>query len=405
MSDTRHQRTSKLFLFCLTSALMIALMNSSAPTPLYPLYKERLQLHAVDLTYIFGAYGAGVLLSLSTVASIAGRMNNLRYLLFPAALLVLLGAGLFAHGHSLWQLCTARLVSGMGAGAMTCGINCALVRFGPTDNGKLAALLATLAMVMGLALGPVISGVALQWDLFPFASPFWTIMVLIVIATSGVLLLWPYTTHTHATSASNSHVISLPKALDGIGVRFHVYAWSVFFSWSFAACLFVMGPSASEQLLGVSDRGTFGYVIAIYLLFAGASQLICHRFEASQALISGLLAHCMALLILLMGLDTHSLALSIGALLIGGYAYGAIFVGSARLINQLAPAHCHARLVSYFYMTVYLFNAVPIPLGMMVDAFGISRAVTCSLLTLLLIAVLLLGATIRTLSPKQQSPA
>lgn len=400
MSVIYHQRTSKLFLLCLTLALMVALMNSSVPTPLYPIYKEHLQLSAVDLTYIFGVYGAGVLLSLSTVAGIAGRMNNLRYLLIPAASLVFLGAGLFAHADSLWQLCFARLVSGIGAGAMTCGINCALVRYGPTDNGKLAALFATLAMVMGLALGPIISSAVLQWDLRPLATPFWIIMVLIGVATAGLLLLWPGQQPPLSTHSTAGAAASLSQALKGIGLHFHVYAWSVLFSWSFAACLFVIGPSASEQLLGVSDRGAFGYFIAIYLLVAGASQLICHRLEASQALISGLLVQCLAFITLLMALAIHSLGLSIAGLLIGGYAYGTIFVGSARLINQLAPLHCHARLVSYFYMTVYLFNAVPIPLGLMVDAFDIYRAVTGSLFIFLVIGMLLLGTTIRTSSSK-----
>jgi MFS family permease len=405
MSVTSSQGTSRLFLFFLMLALMVALMNSSAPTPLYPFYKEHLQLHAVDLTYIFGAYGAGVLLSLSTVASIAGRMKDLRLLLAPAAFLVFIGAELFAQGSSLWQLCAARLVSGLGAGALTSGINVALVRFGPTDDGKLAALLATLAMVTGLALGPVLSGAALQWGLYPIALPFWTIMVLISVVTLGLLLLWPRKTQAPPANASEGKAASLRGGLKGIGRRFHVYAWSVFFSWSFAACVFVMGPNAAEQLLGVSDRGAFGYVIAIYLLFAGISQLVCQRLEAWQALVSGLLAQSLAFLTLMVGFDVHSLWLSIAGLLIGGYAYGAIFVGSARLINQLAPAHCHAKLVSYFYMTVYLFNAVPIPLGLMVDAFGISRAVTGSLITFLVIGILLFVVTIKNLSSKHPLPA
>jgi len=132
--------------------------------------------------------------------------------------------------------------------------------------------------------------------------------------------------------------------------------------------------------------------------------IICRRFQASQVPISGLLAHRMALP-LMMGLDTLSLALSIVTLLIFWYAYGAAFVGSERLINQPTPAHCHARLLSYFYMTVYLFNAVPISLGLMVDAFDIYRAVTGSLLIFIVVGVLLLGAIIRMLSPKQYAPS
>jgi hypothetical protein len=51
-------------LLFLALALMSALLNSSAPTPLYPLYQHELALSSVSLTVIYGAYAAGVLISL-----------------------------------------------------------------------------------------------------------------------------------------------------------------------------------------------------------------------------------------------------------------------------------------------------------------------------------------------------
>ncbi|MFC6299444.1 MFS transporter [Pseudomonas sp. CCM 7893] len=380
-SDHAPKKTSTGFLFFLALSLMVSLMNSSAPTPLYPSFQEALHLSAVDLTFIFGSYGAGVLLSLMTTASLAGRLKDLRVLLIPAALLVFIGAGLFSRGHSLEALCTARLIAGFGAGAITTGVNLTLVRFGPADNGKLAALLATLAMVIGLALGPVLSGAALQLKLYPLALPFWLIMVLNLTALLGALLLWPRQSieRSASTNDRDAKPMSLVASLRGIGLPFHLCAWSVFFSWSFAACVFVMGPASAEQLLGLNDHGVFGYSISAYLLIAGASQLLCQRLDARRALLSGLLAQGVALLILLVGFYYTSLMLAAVGLVIGGYAYGAIFVGSARLINQLATSRNPARLISYFYITVYLFNGVPVPLGMMVDSLGTSQAINVCL--------------------------
>lgn len=241
---------------------------------------------------------------------------------------------------------------------------------------------------MGLALGPVLSGVALQLKLYPASLPFWLIMALMAVAAIGVLMLWP---RTDIAAQTTVHPVqsSLREGLRGIGRPFHLCAWSVFFSWSFTACVFVIGPGAAEQQLGLSDRGMFGYSMAIYLLLAGASQLYCKRLDAPRALRSGLLAQCAAFLLLLTAFWIHSLTLAALALVIGGYAYGAIFVGSARLINQLAPTHCHAKLVAYFYMTIYLFNAVPIPLGLLVDSVGIARSILCALGVFLALGTLL----------------
>ncbi|NVZ70398.1 MFS transporter [Pseudomonas costantinii] len=389
MSVDITKRRSKSLLFFLAMSLTAALMNSSAPTPLYPLYKEHLQLSAVDLTFIFGAYGVGVLVALITLAGIAGRIKEQRYLLLPAIFLVLLGAWLCSQGDALWSLCVARMIAGLGAGIMTTSVNVTLVRFGPRDNGKLAATLATLAMVTGLALGPVLSGIALQLNLHPARLPFWVIMALVVTAAVGALIVWPrepvLPDANHPREQS-----SLREGLHGIGRLFHLCAWSVLFSWSFAACVFVIGPGAAEQQLGLSDRGVFGYCMAVYLLIAGASQLFCRRLDALYALRSGLLAQCAAFVLLLAAFSTHSLILAATGLAVGGYAYGAIFVGSARLINQLAPTHCHAKLVAYFYTTVYLFNAVPIPLGRLVDSMGIAHSVLIALSLFLGISAILM---------------
>lgn len=184
-------RRSSSFLFCLALSLTVPLMNSSAPTPLYPFYKEQFDLSALDLTLIFGAYGIGVLIALVAMARIASSVSDLRRLFAPASLLVLVGAATFAHGTALGPLCAARLLAGLGSGVMTAAVNVALVRFNPGHNDKLPALVATLAMVSGLALGPLVSGAALQLDLRPLAAPFWLIAALGLASAVATLILWP----------------------------------------------------------------------------------------------------------------------------------------------------------------------------------------------------------------------
>ncbi|WP_025128976.1 MFS transporter [Pseudomonas sp. PH1b] len=407
MSTNTHacnKAPSRIFLVFLTLSLMVSLMNSSVPTPLYPFYKQQLQLSAVELTLIFGVYGVGVLLSLLTLAGIAGRLPDLRKLLLPAASLVVLGAWLFSQGNSLWQLGSGRLIAGLGSGAMTVGVNLALLRFGPADNGKLAALLATLAMVSGLALGPLLSGAALQLELYPLMLPFWLIMLLGLAACVGVLGCWP-SAPTLAPTVANPPPIKSPgliQSLQGIGLPYHLCAWAVFFSWSFAACVFVIGPGAAEQLLGLQDHGIFGYGICAYLLIAGASQLFCQRLEARRALLGGLLCQNLAFVMLLMAFYQGSLLLAVLAMIVGGYAYGAIFVGSARLINQLAQGRSHGTLIAYFYMTIYGFNAVPIPLGLLVDSSGMARAINSALIVFLVLgsALLLMAHRTRLACPR-----
>lgn len=122
--------------YCSALALMSALLNSSAPTPLYPLYQQQFALSSVSLTVVYGAYAAGVLIALFGVGNLAGKVKDLRSMIVPALLVVLSGALLFARADTFAMMLMARLLAGVGTGALTGAANIALVRFGPRDGGK-----------------------------------------------------------------------------------------------------------------------------------------------------------------------------------------------------------------------------------------------------------------------------
>ncbi|WP_240038030.1 MFS transporter, partial [Aeromonas hydrophila] len=125
----------RAILLFLPLALMSALLNSSVPTPLYPHYQQALALSDVSLTLIYGGYAGGVLISLFGVGNLAGRVSDLRAMILPALLAVLGGALLFSLADSFWSLLLARVLAGIGTGALTGAANVALLRFGPRDGG------------------------------------------------------------------------------------------------------------------------------------------------------------------------------------------------------------------------------------------------------------------------------
>ncbi|MGL6020859.1 MAG: MFS transporter [Gibbsiella quercinecans] len=380
-------------LLFLALALMAALLNSSAPSPLYPLYQRELGLSSVSLTVIYGAYAAGVLISLFGVGNLAGRVKDLRIMIVPALLAVLGGALLFAMADSLVMMLTARLLAGIGTGALTGAANIALMRFGPQDGGKTAALIATLSFTAGLALGPIFSGIALQTGFYTTSLPFAIIMVIAAVALVGVVLRWPSVpaaavVNTAATHKSLPARGALAEGLRATGGKFFLCAGALFFCWVLAASMLVIGPSVAETLLGMHSRGVFGYVIAVYLVIAGISQLLSRRVNARYSLMLGCLAQALSVGVFAIALAFHSLGMAAVGMAIAGYAYGAVFVGSAMLVNLISPAASHARLVSLFYVIAYIANWVPILLGVVIDHVSLSLAVN---LLFLVNAVVCLG--------------
>ncbi|CUY16049.1 putative transporter [Serratia marcescens] len=389
-------------LLFLALALMSALLNSSAPTPLYPLYQQQLALSSVSLTVVYGAYAAGVLIALFGVGNLSGKVKDLRSMIVPALLVVLSGALLFARADTFAMMLMARLLAGVGTGALTGAANIALVRFGPRDGGKNAALIATLSFTTGLALGPIFSGIALQTGFHPTTLPFVFIMVIAAVAALGVMFSWPrgvVTAPTHATPAATEKS-SLLDGLRATSGKFYVCAGALFICWALAASILAIGPSVAETLLGLHARGVFGYAIAVYLLIAGISQILSRRLNARHSLLFGCLAQVLAAVVFAVAIQWHSLWLAAAGLVVAGYAYGAIFVGSATLVNLISPPASHARLLSLFYVIAYIANWVPILLGIVVDRVDLQQATHLLFLSSTTVCLLLAWMTVRAGFPR-----
>ncbi|BEO29239.1 MFS transporter [Serratia marcescens] len=389
-------------LLFLALALMSALLNSSAPTPLYPLYQQQLALSSVSLTVVYGAYAAGVLIALFGVGNLASKVKDLRSMIVPALLVVLSGALLFARADTFAMMLMARLLAGVGTGALTGAANIALVRFGPRDGGKNAALIATLSFTTGLALGPIFSGIALQTGFHPTTLPFVFIMVIAAVAALGVMLSWPrgvVTAPAHAAPAATEKS-SLLDGLRATGGKFFVCAGALFICWALAASILAIGPSVAETLLGLHARGAFGYAIAVYLLIAGVSQILSRRLNARHSLLFGCLAQVLAAVVFAVAIQWHSLWLAAAGLVVAGYAYGAIFVGSATLVNLISPPASHARLLSLFYVIAYIANWVPILLGIVVDRVDLQQATHLLFLSSTMMCLLLAWMTVRVGFPR-----
>lgn len=396
------QASRRTILWFLALALMSALLNSSVPTPLYPLYQQQFALSSVSLTVVYGAYAAGVLIALFGVGNLAGKVKDLRSTIVPALLVVLSGALLFALADTFTMMLMARLLAGVGTGALTGATNIALVRFGPRDGGKNAALIATLSFTTGLALGPIFSGIALQTGFHPTTLPFVFIMVIAGVAALGVTFSWPrgvVTVPSHVASAETEKS-SLLDGLRATGGKFFVCAGALFICWALAASILAIGPSVAETLLGLHARGVFGYAIAVYLLIAGISQILSRRVNARHSLLFGCLAQVLAAVVFAAAIQWHSLWLAAAGLVVAGYAYGAIFVGSATLVNLISPPASHARLLSLFYVIAYIANWVPIVLGVVVDRVDLRQATHLLFLGSTVVCLLLVWKTARVGFPR-----
>ena len=361
-------------LAALTLALFFILLNSGSPTPLYPLYQAAFLLNNIDLTFIFSSYGFGVLLALFLSPMLTISDKNARLLVVVSLMVVVVPTLCFAFARSLLALCIFRFISGLGAGMATAIINILLIKFSRGDSARHAALLGSLALVTGLAFGPMISSIYAQLAFYPLTSPAITIAALVFISSIAIVILWP------KNLLADIRIVEKKITESGPGFSqplFYLIALCVFISWSYASVILSLGPTAAIHIFELQSSTYFGYMATGYLLVAGVVQITIPRFLTPElSLLLGLVTQVFSMVVMTAAFESGSAVSAAVSLALSGFSYGAVFVGGAILVNKISLAAPEWNTVSKFYFIVYLFNITPPVAGWLADKIGVSSALS-----------------------------
>lgn len=361
--------------FFVALAIMVALLNSTAASPLYTSYRVMWSLDAFTVAFIFAIYAVGTLIALFVLGRLSDRLPDRRLLIIASLGIVIAGALIFASAGNLTTLVIGRLLAGIGTGGLTGVANAALVELDPKADARANAVLATAVFTGGCALGPVISAAALHFDAWPLHLPFILIAAMAVIAIVGLAT---------ASWQPAARVIDMPLAGSGAPppagryTAFAVAAGALIIAWAVGSTFAGLGVTFVHELLGVQSQAASGVIVAAFQLVAGISQLASQRLDSNRAMVLGTTLIALAILACAFAIWTSSPLLFVLGTVGSGIGYGAAFVGAAGVVNRIAPPDRRATWISTFYITGYLANALPVlALGFLGDWLGLFGAFLC----------------------------
>lgn len=368
-------------------ALIFAMANSTAPAPLYRLFQTQWGFSATTLTVIYSVYAGGVLITLLVFGRLSDKLTDRRYLIIPSLVTVFIGAIWIAASNSVEGLIIGRLLSGMGTGALTGSASAALVELVAPGARKRAAMLTTTSITAGGALGPAISAAALWIPLDPTRLPFIITALGSLASIVGLLrAAWPKRTaeirprdavasgdvdridvddvtgaadHADGT-ADTARATPEPGLLASCGNPFVIASAALAVGWAAGAFAMNLAPTLAENLMGIHDRATIAMLLCIFQLFTGASQLLSRDLPPRTALFAGTALVGIAMPACAIAAWLGLIGLFAVATLAIGVGYGASFVGAAGIVNETAPSHRRAGVVSLFYVVGYGGTAAPI---------------------------------------------
>ena len=360
------------------------MLGTTLPTPLYVEYQGQFHFSSAIVTVIFAVYAAGVLVALLLAGRSSDRVGR-RPVLGSAVVLGALSTVVFIVASDVGWLYVGRVLSGFSAGLMTGTGTAALTDLSGAAGSRRASLVATVANMGGLGLGPLVAGLFAQYGPRPTVLVFEVYLGLLGLAALGVVVV-PETVARRQPLSPSFNGLGLPDEGRGEFVAAGVAAFAAF---SILGMFTALAPSFLGHVLREHNHAVGGVVVFVIFATATVTQAWVVRLPTRPVVMVGIAVFLAGLALIVAALSAASLALFLSGTVVAGGAIGAVFLGTLSVANRLAPEERRGQVVSTYFVFGYVGLIVPvIGVGVASEHIGDFRAVLiCSIVLAVLSAL------------------
>jgi MFS family permease len=351
-------------------AFAVAMLGTTLPTPLYPLYAAEFGFTQLTVTVVFATYAAGVIAALVVAGGLSDQIGRRRVLL-PGLAFSALSAVVFLLADGLLPLLAGRALSGLSAGLFTGTATATLVDLAPGGDTRRGTLVATVASMGGLGFGPLLAGVCAQFGGAPLRLPFWVNLGLLIPAA---LCVWAIPAPRPPTGSARLrlHRLWLPPEARPVFLR---AAPAAFAGFAVLGLFAAVVPGFLGQILGIANHAIVGLVVFAVFTSSAAGQVVFVPLLGRRALAGGCVLLLAAMALLALGLALSSLVLVVAGGVVAGCGAGVSFRAGLTSVTEASPAAHRAEAASSFFVVAYLAISVPVVgVGLLADVAGLRTA-------------------------------
>ncbi|WP_286903003.1 MFS transporter [Vreelandella sedimenti] len=357
-------------------------MLSNSPTPLYVHWQQQLGFSSGVLTVIFALYIAGLLGTLLIAGQLSDRYGR-KLVLIPGLLAALVACLLFASATSIMMLAIGRFLAGIAVGVIVSAGMAAVVDVGGSEHKRLAALLASVAMVLGAGLGPLLSG-GLAQSLAQPVLPIFSIEALVLLSALGIVW-WLPLRRPITSGPARLRLPTVPQAN-----RRQVACGIVTFGPGITATSFVLalGPSLLSHLLDVRSPLLAGGMACAMFLTATGVQLAVKHWPIRRTFAASAAATVLSMVGLVLAIHASLVPALVASALLAGAGQGLGQLGGLTLIGLHVPDSHRAQANAVLNIGGYIpAGLLPVATGYLMDAVGLASGATLFALVLTVTAL------------------
>jgi MFS family permease len=330
---------------------------TTVPTPLWSMYAERDRFSSLTVTIVFAVYALAVAVSLFVIGHVSDWYGR-RRVLMPALALEIAAGIVFLSWPSLTGLLVARVLSGLGIGAVSATATAWLAELRTGDRRR-AQSVAVGANLGGLGLGALISGALVQWAGDPFRLSFVVFIAALLMACLTLFAAPETRRRPSSLPRYRPQHVSVPSHARG---RFFAAALGTSIAFSLFGVLASLAPTFLAGTLKQHSHLLAGAVLFAVFAMAALAQTVTASRTTQQ-----LLAAAIPTLLMGLGLLTAALWLpspSLGVFLVGdlvvGVGAGLMFKGAIATVAEVSSEEHRAEALAGLFLAAYLGLAVPV---------------------------------------------
>lgn len=339
------------------SIISVAFAGSVLVTPLYSLYQRKFGFSEITLTLVYAVYVVGNVVALLVFGQVSDQIGRRRVAL-PALGLAGVSAVLFLVADATGWLYVARLLIGLAVGvASGTGTAWLADQYGP-GRGSTATLAAAAANAAGIALGPLVSGLLVQYAPAPLQLPFAAYLVALAVVAVAVArtadtrdrrsTLRDVQVHLRVGVPRDTLKAFTPPAITGLVI------------FALGGLYFALIPSIVIRDLHETNIAVGGLVVFELGTVTTAVIPLSRRLRPAAAMTGGLLLLLPAVALVTAAQAVRSMPLLLVAAALAGLAIALGYRGSLQVVNEIAPDQRRAEVVSTYYIACFVGNAIPV---------------------------------------------
>ncbi|MFI1586111.1 MFS transporter [Embleya sp. NPDC020630] len=331
----------------LLALLMLGQATSAIPSPLYSLYAEKWDYPPFLTTVIFAAYGAVAVVAILVSGALSDRYGR-RPVLIVAVLLLLAGLAVFIFAAGPGYLVVARMLNGLGIGAVVVVGGAALLDVSP-ERAARSGTLTAIAFNVGIAVAALGAAGLAQADFHPLLLPYLADALIALV----LLVLLLAMCEPHPSAGAVPLGIPRPQVPREIRGRFVFAVIGAGAAWAVLGVCFSLEPSIAAHAAHVTGPFFGGVVIAAVTVSAAFAQVAGARYPARTVALVGDTALAVLMPAGVGGFATGNATVIIVTVALQGGAYGLAFGGSLRHLTAHIPTERRGAVMSMFYLIAY----------------------------------------------------